>query len=193
MKAKICAALLSSMIATSSYAQSLDGGFQNPSYQLSQSYATIIDVQPIYVDRYRDSGSGFQQRSNYQETCYDVRVPVLNDNGKEKSAFGFNVITGAVIGGLIGSQFGGGDGQTAMTALGATVGAGRAVNRNRQETHRIERRCEGSQFQNQPANEPIVSHYLVTYIFDGNQLTQETTRRYYPGQQVLIQVQPTLR
>lgn len=188
MKTKIFAAILASMVTTSSYAQGfgIQGGYQD-----QQNYATVIDVQPIYVDRYRDSGSGFQQNS-YQERCYDVRVPEYHENGREKGAFGLNVITGAVIGGLIGNQFGSGDGNTAMTALGVIGGAGQAIQRNRREAYRMERRCEGTS-QNQHASEPIVSHYLVTYVFNGYQHTEETTRRYFPGQQVLIQVQPSLR
>lgn len=189
MKAKIFSVMLASMAATTSYAQSL--GIQG-GYQDQQNYATIIDVRPIYVDRYRDSGSGFRQNS-YQESCYDVKVPEYKENGKPKGAFGFNVITGAVIGGLIGNQFGNGDGNKAMTALGVLGGAGQAIHRNRKNSYRIERRCEGSGTQYQPTNEPIVSHYMVTYTFNGYQHTQETTRRYFVGQQVLIQVQPSLR
>lgn len=47
-----------------------------------------------------------------------------------------NRITGAIVGGAIGNQFGKGDGKTAMTAVGALVGAAVA-----HESEQI-RRCE---------------------------------------------------
>lgn len=79
------------------------------SYAVAQTQyvnATVTNVYPVYQD-----------------------VPVVECQTvhvyKHKANVG-DVATGAIIGGLIGNQFGHGNGKTAMTALGMVIGANMA-------------------------------------------------------------------
>lgn len=80
-----------------------------------------------------------------RERCYDVEVqrkkPVKDDNRIAGTAIG------AVAGGLLGNQVGGGDGKKAATVVGALGGAyaGNRIQKNNQRKSTetvIERRCE---------------------------------------------------
>lgn len=79
-----------------------------------------------------------------RQRCYDVRVqknkPVKDDNRVLGTALG------AVAGGLIGNQVGGGDGKKLATVAGAVGGgyAGNQIQKNNQKHSKetvIERRC----------------------------------------------------
>lgn len=71
-------------------------------------YATVVGVAPnhVYVN-------------TPVRTCHIEEVKVPKNRSDIGGADG---IIGGIIGGVIGNQFGGGTGQTAMTALGAVVG-----------------------------------------------------------------------
>ena len=71
-----------------------------------------------------------------------VDVPVYGMINRPASSG--EVLGGAIIGGLIGNQFGKGDGNTAMTALGAIVGGSSAGERKTERvivSYNKERRC----------------------------------------------------
>lgn len=61
------------------------------------------------------------------EHCFTVQVPVYGTINRPASSV--EILGGVVAGGVIGNQFGGGSGKTALTALGAiaggNIGAGR--------------------------------------------------------------------
>lgn len=145
---------------------------------LSNDYAVITGVHPIYSDRYV---------TRYQTVCHDVEVPVYQTR---RTASDGDVLTGAIVGGVIGNQFGSGSGKDAMTVLGAIVGANRASNRVTNEIigYRLEQRCERIA---ERANEPEISHYRITYTYNGIEYFQETSQKYVLGQRVSIQ--PTLK
>ena len=76
------------------------------------------------------------------EECSMVDVPVYGMVSRPASSG--EVLGGAIIGGLIGNQFGKGDGNTAMTALGAIVGGSSAGERKTERvivSYNKERRC----------------------------------------------------
>ena len=76
------------------------------------------------------------------EECSMVDVPVYGMVNRPASST--EVLGGAIIGGLIGNQFGKGDGKTAMTALGAIVGGSSGGERKIERvivSHNKERRC----------------------------------------------------
>ncbi len=87
------------------------------------------------------SGAHAQERGRHQ-VCEDVRVA---HTAKDKHQIGGTAV-GAVAGGLLGHQVGGGKGKTLATIGGAVAGgyAGKKVQEHHQEenagTH-IERRC----------------------------------------------------
>lgn len=144
----------------------------------ADNYATITSVTPVYQDNYV---------TRYDVSCTNVEVPIYE---QRRSASDADVLAGAVIGGAIGNQFGGGSGRDAMTVLGAIVGANRASNQTTNEVvgYRIEERCNRVPVR---VNEPVLSKYRIQYEFNGAEYMQETTRQYSVGQQVSIQ--PALR
>jgi len=144
----------------------------------NSQYAVITAVHPIYVDNH----------VNIQEkVCYDVEVPVY---GRVRGGSDADVLVGALIGGAIGNQFGGGSGKDAMTVLGAIVGANKGANASREVIvgYEYETRCDKV---SRVVNEPIVSHYRISYTYNGYEYTQETDHRYTLGQRV--SVQPALK
>lgn len=72
-------------------------------------YATVRSVTPnhVYV-------------STPVRDCRIEQVQVPID--RPRSGLSADGVVGAIVGGVIGNQFGGGDGKTAMTALGAVIG-----------------------------------------------------------------------
>ena len=76
------------------------------------------------------------------EECSMVDVPVYGMVNRPASSG--EVLGGAIIGGLIGNQFGKGDGKTAMTALDAIVGGSSGGERKTERvivSYTKERRC----------------------------------------------------
>lgn len=83
-------------------------------------------------------------------------------------------LVGAIFGGIIGNQFGGGDGKKAMTAAGALWGASLADEEN--QTGEVTRKevCE-TRYKEKRVNE--LSHYLVSYEYNGESHTYSTRSR----------------
>ncbi|HMY39903.1 MAG TPA: glycine zipper 2TM domain-containing protein [Marinagarivorans sp.] len=115
-------------------------------------FADVLNVKPL------------KERGSSQEVCRDQvvthRRPVQDDNRVLGTA------TGAIVGGLLGHQVGGGRGKDAATAVGAIAGgvAGNRIqgNMQRNDTYQTtERRCSTQRGQDK------VVGYEVTYSFDG--------------------------
>lgn len=95
---------------------------------------------------------GLVKKSEYSEICYKKSN---KDSGKK--------ILGAIVGGLIGNQFGSGSGRVAMTVLGAGTGAvvtGNVDNRNMYE-------CKSDGYENlvffiNPTTSAMDSHIVKT-------------------------------
>jgi uncharacterized protein YcfJ len=85
-------------------------------------YATVISVTENPAQRYVEAPV---------QTCTEVQVPIYRTVRTAPSSG--DALTGAIIGGIIGNQFGSGSGRDAMTALGAIVGANSATGRTYQE------------------------------------------------------------
>lgn len=144
----------------------------------ADNYAVITAVHPIYQNR---------NVTRYETQCYDVQVPVYQ---AQRNASDADVLAGAIVGGVIGNQFGGGSGKDAMTVLGAIVGANRASNRTVDQIvgYRLEQQCDRVA---RSVNEPVISSYRIEYVFNGYTYRQETAQEYTLGQRVLVQ--PSLR
>jgi uncharacterized protein YcfJ len=145
-----------------------------PTIAFATDYAVITAVHPIYADNYV---------TKYETHCYDVEVPIYGQVGSGSTG---DVLAGAIIGGAIGNQFGGGSGKDAMTVLGAILGAHEGSRSGRSEVvgYRIENQC------NRVAtyvNEPVISHYNIRYEYKGVEYHERTTRRYTLGQRVTVQ------
>jgi len=139
----------------------------------SRNYATIIEVNPVYVNNYVE---------RYDNVCHNVQVPVYGYTNRGNSG---DVLIGAIIGGAVGNQFGSGSGQDAMTVLGAIIGANRAANRPQHVVsgYRVEQHCNTVRSH---VNEPIVSHYYIKYVLDGVIYSEETKTFYTVGQNVKV-------
>lgn len=121
-------------------------------------YATVISVTPSHSREYVEIPV---------QTCNEVRVPVYRTVRTAPNSG--DILAGAIIGGIIGNQFGGGSGQDAMTALGAIVGANSANGRTYQEIvgYNTEYRCSTSystQFQTVTRYTLVVSWYGNTSV-----------------------------
>lgn len=164
---KLIAASIALLLPFASYAES------------NGSYAYITEVNPIYKDSYV---------TRYETVCKDVEIPVYGERTIRGSDG--DVFAGAMIGGVIGNQFGGGNGKDVMTLLGALAGANKAKEKTVQEIvgFRISQECNNV---TKSVNEPIIYKYRIRYTFDGNSYIQETTQKYTLGQRVLIQ--PSLK
>ena len=84
--------------------------------------APIVSKQPIYSNQTVQTGSTTQCREVFvqqpQGGVFDGAGQALKGNG--------DALVGSIIGGVIGNQFGGGNGKTAMTVLGVIVGGNMA-------------------------------------------------------------------
>lgn len=139
----------------------------------SSDYAVITAVHPVYRDNYV---------TVHETVCRDVEVPIYETRGGDQ-------LTGAIVGGVIGNQFGSGSGKDAMTVLGALIGANSVEPRRDSFVgYRIERQCERIASK---VNDPVITHYRIQYTYNGKEYFQETTQRYTLGQRVTVQ--PSLK
>jgi uncharacterized protein YcfJ len=97
------------------------------------------------------------------KSCNFVEVPIYGN----KEATAGEAVTGAIIGGVIGNQFGGGSGKDAMTVLGAIVGANAVDNKKTITGHRIEERCVKDTYY-VDKKVTVYSHSVATFTYEGN-------------------------
>lgn len=110
-----------------------------------------------------------------ERVCQTVEVPVYGNTGGGSTA---DTVVGAIIGGAIGNQFGGGSGKDAMTVLGAIVGAD-VANRNAQGNtivgYRQEQQCNNVTTYTS-TQEQVYSHSTITWREGGRNVTLEFQR-----------------
>ena len=104
-------------------------------------YKTVVDQTPYQV-----------------ETCRQVTT---QHGGASTS----DVFVGAVIGGILGNQVGGGSGKDAATILGAILGADH-VNKNNQSHSTTGTHCSYETRYNETVRE-VYSHSTITFMVDG--------------------------
>ena len=148
-------------IATSAYA---DG------YNSRQG--VVVDVEAVYSSSY-----------DYivQEQCFEQKVPVYQNR---RGSTG-DVLAGAIIGGAIGNQFGGGQGKDALTILGAIVGADVAGRPHQEVTGYVnEWHCETIEV---PQETRMFHHYQITYQAEGIYYRVNTDRIFEVGQRIIVE------
>jgi uncharacterized protein YcfJ len=135
-------------------------------------YGRVVSVDPV-----RQAAAPVQE-------CHDEavtrRAPVKDQHQIAGTAIG------AVLGGVIGHQVGGGKGNTLATVAGAVGGgyAGHEIQENRQEhntTTTVQRRCKMVA----PANPDQIVAYDVRYEFNG--VTRTARMDHDPGDRVEVQ------
>jgi uncharacterized protein YcfJ len=144
-----------------------------PAAAPAPKYGRVVSVDPV-----REAASAPRQ------VCHDEvvthRAPVKDQHQIAGTAIG------AVAGGLLGNQVGGGKGKTLATVAGAVGGgyAGHEIQQNRQEknvTSSVQRRCKtvaGT------ASDKIIA-YDVRYEYNG--VTRSVRMDHDPGDRVEIQ------
>lgn len=142
--------------------------------------ARVVKAKPLYET----------VRVNYpEERCWNERV---EHRGRSRSDSHTPTIAGAILGGVVGNQFGKGNGKKAMTVAGALLGGsigndmGRRPSRSYVST---ERRCE--LIDNYSEHEELVG-YRVKYKYNGKMFWTRTDSD--PGRyiQVHVSVAPTV-
>lgn len=130
-------------------------------------FVDVVDVQPIVVAG-RD-----------EEICENVTVthqaPVKDEHQIAGTA------AGAVIGGVLGNQVGGGNGKKAATAAGAIVGG--LIGKNVQANHQAKQTYQTTERQCRvERGEDLITGYDVTYEVDGESTV--VSMNYKPGKQL---------
>jgi uncharacterized protein YcfJ len=135
--------------------------------------ARVVDVEPIRevhrtpVDR---------------EVCWEETVRV-----RERRHSHAPTVLGAIIGGVIGNQFGSGSGRDAATAAGALLGG--AIGHDASKAHEgrsypaIRERCE---VERQWRERTVDRGYRVTYEYAGR--LHRTTMNHHPGDTIRVRV-----
>lgn len=137
----------------------------------SRKVGTVVDVEAQYVYSYKPTT---------QEQCNQVQVPVYGQTNPTPN----DVLAGAIIGGVIGNQFGGGSGKDIATALGAVIGANQAGRpRNGVVGYNNEVRCQLVTVEQEIRH---FDHYLVTYKRKGKYYVIETDEMFEVGQRIYI-------
>lgn len=134
--------------------------------------ATVTSVEPQY--RYVDI-------SVPREVCQNIEVPIY---GQGPASTG-DALAGAIIGGVIGNQFGQGSGKDAMTILGAIAGAD-AANKNGSRQivgYRTERQCSVSYVSERQRE---IRNYFITFDYNGLTGSATTNRGYRVGDRIRV-------
>lgn len=134
----------------------------------SSQRGIVVDVDPVYSNIYV-----------VQEQCSEQLVPVYQTSRGSNG----DVFAGAIIGGAIGNQFGGGSGKDVMTVLGAIIGANNA-DRSRQEVvgYTSEWKCSMVEV----PQRGVFQYYKVTYRVNGKHYMINTDRAFEIGQRITI-------
>ena len=137
--------------------------------------APVLEAEPIYET---------VRVTQPQRQCREVRV--RHGGGLRTDSY-TPVVAGAIVGGVIGNQFGRGRGKNAMTVAGAVLGAtvGRDFRKRRPAGRRyvIEERCEWVDSIHE--REELVG-YDVVYEYQGKQFQTRTDA--HPGKWMEVEV-----
>lgn len=165
--------LLTTAIALTMFASvaSAEARLQATVVGMQESYRTVVKEVPV-------------------QSCTTVEVPIYETRNKGQASTG-DTLAGAIIGGVIGNQFGGGSGKDAATVLGAILGADAANKKgNRQETvivgYRQQEQCTTTYKSKQTE---VRGRNTVTVETDsGDRFTFKTKQWYKRGTIVFLNV-----
>ena len=145
-----------------------------PAFAEDVDYARVVSSTPIYRD---------VRIETPQRECRDERVVYQEPYRADPGA----MLLGAVIGGVLGHQVGGGRGQAVATGAGVLMGANYAANRSRYYGggERVVNRpvCETY---NEYRTEQRIEGYDVAYRYHGR--TYHTRTSYDPGDEIAVRV-----
>lgn len=144
----------------------------------AEEYATVTSVKPNYqnvsVPRYRTD-------------CQINQVPIYGSVQGQASTG--DTIVGAIIGGAIGNQVGGGSGKDAATVLGAIIGADIANKRPQQQQqiigYREEQTCNNVTYYE---TQEEIKNYTIRYEWRGIQGSTRTYNNYRVGDRIPVEI-----
>jgi len=140
-----------------------------PSYH---AQGRVLKVEPIYETvRVREP----------ERRCWDEEVRV-HRRGRDSAV---PTVAGAIVGGVVGNQFGKGSGKDAATVAGALLGGavGNEIGSTPRRGYRVERHCE--RVTHGHTEEQVVA-YRVKYEYDGGVYWTRTS--YRPGKYIDLDV-----
>jgi len=175
LKAGIAAALVTGVSACNRSADagaSTDAAGTSADAQAGVKYAQVVSVDPVR-----------STVNNPKQVCHDETV-THSAPPKDQHRIAGTAI-GAVVGGLVGRQVGGGKGKTLATVAGAVGGgyAGNRIEASRQKpqvTTSVERQCDTVN----NTSSKIVG-YDVRYVYNG--VTRTVRMDHDPGDRVQVQ------
>ncbi len=129
--------------------------------------AVVIKVVPQYSE---------VQVTTPIRTCKIVDVPIYGSTGKTQTG---EVLGGAIIGGILGNQVGGGKGKDAATILGAILGADFANKKGGQQTIVGYKQVEQCELRNKITTKPGPTTYKVTVKMPSMGSRQNTRKEVY--------------
>jgi uncharacterized protein YcfJ len=147
-------------------------GEEAPPENVKVAWADVLRVDPIY-----DHGRGTPH-----EVCDEVPVERHADNGNRAAG----TVLGAIVGGVLGSTVGKGDGRRAATVAGAVVGGAVGNNAARGDDRYydgVERHCR---VVDDGADENRVVAYDVQYRYRGDVYMSRIN--YDPGDRLRVRV-----
>lgn len=138
----------------------------------AQERGRVISASPIK-----------EQYSFPEQVCQDRVIEQYSSSGS-----GVGAIVGAVAGGVIANQFGGGGGRAALTAGGAVAGGmlGNSIESSGSRNYQVVKDCRTQIFHGVRN-----SGYNVSYEYGGRQYT--TVTQDHPGQWIALNVQPQVQ
>lgn len=144
--------------------------------------APVVAKQPIYSNTTVANGTVTQ--------CREVHIQqdkpgVFNGTGEALKGNG-DAIAGAIIGGIIGNQFGGGTGKDVMTGLGVIVGSNIGAETNKKPRVITRTICDEIP---QYTTQTTITGWNVSYQYDGN--VYHTQMKDDPGSYVTLETKTT--
>lgn len=136
-------------------------------------YATVLSSAPIYHT---------VRKPVTDKECWDEVVTRNSSAGGSPAA----VFTGSIVGGLLGHQFGRGDGRRAATVVGAVMGGAIGNELGRQEAYAYETTEQRCRIERHYVEEQVVRGYQVTYRYAGQIYTERMD--HDPGNRVRVRV-----
>jgi uncharacterized protein YcfJ len=145
----------------------------------NQVTATVVDMRETYRDVVKQVPV---------QSCQTIDVPIYKEvvTGGGGASTG-DVLAGAIIGGVIGNQFGNGKGKDAMTVLGAIVGADSVNKKGQRETvivgYRQQQQCSTVYEQQQVS---VRGDNVVTVELDNGKQYEFYTKGWYKNGTVVF-------
>ena len=173
---QLIAALVMTILTTSCTTAFAGHKFKHQQRQHFTNTARVTNVVPMYRT---------VQIAEPREQCYEKEVTRYNHNYNSATP----MIAGGVLGGILGNQFGHGNGKTFMTIAGTVLGGsiGRDVGmKNKHHGYyapQTETHCE---IINDYREEERLDGYRVSYRYHGEEFN--TTLPYHPGKRLKIDV-----